>query len=729
MHSRTSFSLQEESFLKAFAQTRAFLLGRPVRPVVSPNGEEILFLRSAARSSRHDLFALSLADGQTHRLCTAGDLRAAPEQTTPEEKARLERQRITDTGLTSFELSASGQWVLVPLGGALYLFERSSGKSRTLLPQTHPPVMDARFTPDGRGIAFVCQHDLWILDMPQALSDAPAPPRPLTTGGTAERFFGLPEFVAQEEMGRFEGFWFAPDGQHALVAVVDESQVELFSIVDPGHPERPAATFRYPRAGKANADVGLIIVSRTHNGKPVPVLWDHAAYPYLARVLWQSASAAPAIWVQSRDQRSAALLSVNVATGDTTFLFDEHDHAWINLDPQLPRFVPDGSALLHVSESSGDRELQLRSVDGKPLAVLVPANAGFLQLVSIDSPCNRVLVLLGDALSSRLAWVPLRPEENFAPAWFIDDLEGDASDRHDIVVGGPSGAPLVVETRVSAHTMPTLRVLDSAGNLRCELADLAEEPPFPVNAQFFTVTPRALNAAVLRPTDFDEARKYPVIVHVYGGPHALLVKTDQRQFIFDQWLADRGAIVVAIDNRGTPRRGASWERAIKNAFGSDPLDDQIEGITALEQLIPQMDLSRVGIYGWSFGGFMAALAALRRPDVFKVAVAGAPVVDWLDYDTHYTERYLGLPQESADAYIDSNLLNHAGKLDVPLLLIHGTADDNVYFFHSLRLADALLRNGQDFDFLPLPQTTHQIGDPQVRERVWGRIAAYLFDHL
>ena len=163
-----------------------------------------------------------------------------------------------------------------------------------------------------------------------------------------------------------------------MVAVVDESQVELFSIVDPGHPERPAATFRYPRAGKANADVGLIIVSRTHNGKPVPVLWDHAAYPYLARVLWQSASAAPAIWVQSRDQRSAALLSVNVATGDTTFLFDEHDHAWINLDPQLPRFVPDGSALLHVSESSGDRELQLRSVDGKPLAVLVPANAGFL---------------------------------------------------------------------------------------------------------------------------------------------------------------------------------------------------------------------------------------------------------------------------------------------------------------------------------------------------------------
>jgi dipeptidyl-peptidase-4 len=207
-----------------------------------------------------------------------------------------------------------------------------------------------------------------------------------------------------------------------------------------------------------------------------------------------------------------------------------------------------------------------------------------------------------------------------------------------------------------------------------------------------------------------------------------MVRADARWYLMAQWIADHGAVVVAIDNRGTERRDRAWSRAIKGSFGKIPLDDQVDGVQALGAKYPELDLSRVGVYGWSFGGYLSALAVLRRPDFFRAAVAGAPVVDWRDYDTHYTERYLDLPQANPGGYEESSLLTYAPKLDRPLLLVHGTADDNVYFFHSLKLADALFRAGRPFEFLPL-STTHQIADAAIRERLWQRTVDFLMAHL
>ena len=194
-------------------------------------------------------------------------------------------------------------------------------------------------------------------------------------------------------------------------------------------------------------------------------------------------------------------------------------------------------------------------------------------------------------------------------------------------------------------------------------------------------------------------------------------------------MADQGFVVVSFDGRGTPNRGRDWERAITRRFGTVPLDDQVAGLKALGAKFPEMDLGRVGVYGWSFGGYLAALAVLREPDVFKAAVAGAPVVDWLDYDTHYTERYLGLPDRHAEAYREASLLTYAKDLRRPLLLIHGTADDNVYFRHTLKLTNALFREGKDFDLLPLPGLTHMVPDPVVMQRMYGKFAAYFKKHL
>ena len=235
--------------------------------------------------------------------------------------------------------------------------------------------------------------------------------------------------------------------------------------------------------------------------------------------------------------------------------------------------------------------------------------------------------------------------------------------------------------------------------------------------------------AVVKPHGFDPQKKYPVIVDVYAGPEHQVVVAAMRNWLLDQWLADQGFIVVAIDGRGTPNRGRDWERAIYKKFGSVPLDDQVAGLKALAAKVPQMDLQRVGITGWSFGGYMAALAVMKRPDVYKAAVAGAPVVDWLDYDTHYTERYLGLPDQDAEAYREASLLTYAADLQRPLLIIHGTTDDNVYFRHSLRLADTLFRAGKDFELLPLSGLTHMVPDPVAAQRLWVKMALHFQKHL
>jgi dipeptidyl-peptidase 4 len=270
----------------------------------------------------------------------------------------------------------------------------------------------------------------------------------------------------------------------------------------------------------------------------------------------------------------------------------------------------------------------------------------------------------------------------------------------------------VVITSTTPRKMPESFVLQADGESKEDLPSAAEKPPGPPRVELLKVTSgeRHFRAAVVRPRDFSRLKNYPVLVDVYGGPHHLHVVAAMRNWLLPQWLADQGFIVVAIDGRGTPHGGRDWERAVDQKFGSVPLDDQVAGLPAL-------------------GGYLSALAVLKRPDVFHAAVAGAPVCDWLDYDTHYTERYLGLPQENPEAYKEASLLTYADKLSRPLLIVHGTADDNVFFRHSLRLTDALFRAGKPFEVLPLPGLTHMVPDPVVTERLWTRIAGHFQKHL
>jgi dipeptidyl-peptidase-4 len=704
----------DTSFLRKFAQTRGFMLGRPTRPQVTPDSKAVLFLRSQPRVAKLALFEFDVATGKTRELLTPETvLKGAAEHLSPEEKAQRERMRVSVGGFTSFQLSGDGKQILLPLSGRLYLVGRDTGAIREL-PTGPGPLLDPHFSPDGTRVSYVRDNDVHVLEL--ATGNATR----VTTGGTEMVPHGLAEFVAQEEMGRFNGYWWSPDGEHIAYQETDNKAVEVWYVADPAYPGGTPQPFFYPRPGKANARVKLGIVS-AKGGKTSWIAWDSGKYPYLAMVRWQHA--APLLLVvQTRDQKDLVLLEADVKTGKTRPLHAEHSPTWVNIHQDGLRWLPGGKGFLWISERHGAPTLESRTRAGRLRRVVVPAEAGLQSLLSLDAKGDNIAYAASTnpteshvfSLYLRDPWAEpkrLSPEPGMHSAVFAADHS------------------LYVRTSRDLKTMPKSTV-HRAGKLVGELPSLAEAAGKAPLIELTTVGASKFHAAIVFPRNFDEAKRYPVLVDVYGGPHHQHVHASMNRWLLDQWYADQGFIVVAIDGRGTPGRGGAWESAIYERFASIPLRDQVEGLQALAVKYPAMDLTRVGIDGWSFGGYMAALAVLRRPDVFHVGVAGAPVCDWLDYDTHYTERYLGIPIGPDDEIYKANsLLPFTANLKRPLLLLHGTADDNVYFRHSLRLADGLFRHGKDFDILPLSGLTHMVPDPVVMENLHGRIARFLKGHL
>ena len=705
---------EAEPFLKRYLETRRFSAGRPARVALTPEGDAAVFLRSGPRSPVAALYATDLRSGETRELATSERLLAGGAATlTAAEQAQLERQRITTRGITAFELSKDGKRLAVTVGGKLYLLERTTGAITLLKPSGRP--LDLRFSPDGATLSYVVGEDVKLLDLATNVE------RPLTTGGTEEISHGVAEFAAQEELGRFSGYWWSPDSRLVAWQETDQRAVEKFTIHDPLHPERAADTFRYPRAGHANATVKLAVTPAA-GGSPVWLSWDREKYPYLGAVRWTDGGPLSLV-VLNRAQDELALLTANPATGATRQLLVEKDAAWVNLVQGYPRWKEDGSGFFWLSERSGWPEIELRRPDGSPAATWVKGSAGLARLVGYDEK-RRWLWFTGgpDPTQTRLYVVKdgAPPEEWLAPVVPVGTSAQLSRNGEVLLV---SRSTLSASGGLTAHRIDGRRLAD--------LPSVAEKPPFEPRAELFKVGPApGFHAVVIRPRGARPGEKLPVYLSVYGGPHAQVVGVHPDHLA--QWIADQGFIHVAIDGRGTPRRGRDWERAIRGDFAGPALDDQVTALKALGALVPELDLTRVGVEGWSFGGYFAALAVMRYPEIFKAAVAGAPVVDWADYDTAYTERYLGLPGEAPEAYRRSSLLTWAPGLQRPLLVIHGTADDNVYFFNSLKLADALLRTGKRYELLALPGLTHLAqasGDPAYVARIWERTLGFLKENL
>lgn len=711
----------EEAALRHFrdlAETRNHTLGRPVSPQVTPDGRHVVFLRSPPRDPTLRLFELELATARERELLTPAQLLGgAEENLSAEEKARRERQRQSLKGFTAFQMSRDGARLLVTLSGRLYLVERASLKV-TALPGSG--WIDPRFSPDGRFVAAAgADRELHVID-PAAGTE-----RAITAGATATVSHGTAEFVAQEEMSRNRGFWWSPDAKTLLFQQTDETGVEVRHIADPLHPEAPPTRFFYPRAGTPNAVVKLFLVPR-EGGTPRPVVWDAAAFPYLAHVDW-SPRAPLVILVQNRTQTEQRLLAVNTATGRTHELLREADPAWLNLDDNSsgstsafrpPLWLQDGTRFLWTTERAGAWQVELRDAAGALVHEVTPVTFGYRRLLGVDEESGTVWVAGGDD-----------PRE--VHVWTFP-LGGGGRGRQLTRGRGFHGMTYAQESRLLLRTTDlfdgTWRLdVVSADDDRvvATLPSVAEPIARPPGTELTrTDGDPAFDAAVTRPRDFDAKRKYPVILSVYAGPTSKTVTANLRAYLPDQWMADQGFIVVRFDGRGTPWRGRAWERVVKGNLIDTALADQITALRSLANRMPQLDLERVGVSGWSFGGYFAAMAAIRRPDVFRCAVVGAPVVTWENYDTHYTERYLGLPAEAPDAYRVSNVTTYAEQASRPLLLIHGLTDDNVYFQHTLQLADALFRAGKPYELLPM-LGTHMVSDPRVRMRQQVRVMDFL----
>jgi dipeptidyl-peptidase 4 len=701
-------------YFRELVETRNYSLGQPVSPKITLDGKAVVFLRGGARDPVLRLYAFTIADSKLREILTPEKLlQGAEEKLTAEERSRRERERQSLRGFTSFQLSNDGSKLLVALSSKLYVIARADSHV-TELPGAN--WIDPHFSPDGGAVAAVTGGELHVIDL-ETQSDVA-----LTSGATETVQHGVAEFVAQEEMDRHEGFWWSPDSRSIAYQETDNSGVESRFIADPLHPETPPAKNFYPRAGTNNAKVRLGIVARA-GGATHWVEWDREKYPYLARVVWKEDAAPLCLLVQNRAQQEELLLAADPTSVATRELLREKDVTWLNLDHKpMPVWLKEGRQFLWTTERNGTWQVELHSSDGALVRALTPPDFNldeFIDLNEVDrsiivagGPDSRERHLFRFALEAKAEPQRLTQESGRHDAIFSDSKE-QFLHRFDLLDGRAGW-----------------EVLRSFDGGKIGVLPSVAEHPFSLPKVELTRTngPRAMDAAIVRPRNFGKAKHYPVILDVYAGPHHKQVVAQPDRYMIDQWMADRGYIVVLIDGRGTPGHGRDWERAIHGNLIDVALTDQILGLQALAKQEPAMDLKRAGVVGWSFGGYFSAMAVTRKPDIFRCGVAGAPVVTWENYDTYYTERYLGLPSENEEGYRASSVLTYAADLRQPLLLIHGLTDDNVYAQHSMQLSDALFNAGKTFTFLPL-LGTHMVSEPILRLRRQMRIVEFFDDVL
>jgi dipeptidyl-peptidase-4 len=700
----------QRDFIRQLAVTRGFSLGRPTWPMPTPDGKAVLFLRSEPRDPNNSLYELDVASGKTRTLLTPEQLlKGGAEELSPTERAQRERMRISTRGFSRFELSRDGQKILVALAGKLYIVTRPDGKV-TPLATGKGPALDPALSPDGKKVAYVHDHDLYVLDL------ATQKEKRLTTSKDAAVTNGLAEFVAMEELRRFTGLWWSGDSKSIAYEQADAHGVEQLHIADPAHPEADAAATYYPRPGKANVTLklGLIPVA---GGPTTWVSWDVAARPYLVAVSWRD-RAPLSIMVAPRDQKTFDILTVD-KSGKTKLIASEHDAHWLEVDGSAMEWLPDGSQLITRGIEGDEDVLQLRNADGKLVRALTRPEDHYRELIHVDA-------------KRRVAWFiagPTAPEAHVYRVALDKGTPEHVTTGEGLQVGtfNQDNNDVWIEHATTPTSLPRQLVHvtqpDGSDKLAGELPSVAEQPPFMSKEELVQIGPQKMWVAITRPRNFDRKKKYPVIDDVYGGPTVTVVR--QAPGLMRQWMADQGYVVVAIDGRGTPLRGHQWASAFAGDF-SRTVDDQVEALQALGKKYPELDLSRVGVTGWSFGGYLSALAVLKRPDIFHAAVAGAPVVDFRDYDSTYTERYLGMPDENKAGYDKTSLVTYAQNLSRPLTLVHGTNDDNVYFFHTLKLVNALFRAGRKFEVMPIEGLTHMVPDPVIREQLEFKIMS-VFD--
>jgi dipeptidyl-peptidase-4 len=670
--------------LRQFARGRRFLLGRPRDLAFVPDPDRLLFLRSlAADDAVTGLWSLDLANGAERLLADPRELLGgAPEVVPAAELARRERMRETGRGIVAYSLGADGRRAAFMLSGRLFSCHLGTGVT-TEVPAAGP-VIDPQLRPDGTAVAYLAGRALRVTGLDGQVLLELADPDP-------EVSFGAAEFGAAEEMSRQHGYWWSPDGRQLLVARVSEHAVASWWLGDPADAAPEPVRQRYPFAGTANPQVRLLLARLDGQITDVDVPGDEL--PYLLAARWEAAG--PLLALHTRDHGRSEYRAVDPETGVTRLLRADTSPDWLELVPGTPHLLPDGR-LLHAAHSADTHRLFIGDQ---------PVTPAGLQVTSVTGSTGGATIFCA------------APEPTERHVYSLDHGSGEVTrlagepGLHSAVA---DGSLLAISSETLDHDGITVRVL-RGGQQVAAVGSLAQ-PAFAPGVTLLSAGERELRTAVIFPRDdLRPGGPLPVVMAPYGGPAQQVLRA-RRLFYEPQWLADQGFAVIVADGRGSPGRGPAWERAFRFDVASAALEDQVAALEHVVARYPgELDPGRVGIRGWSFGGYLSALAVLRRPDVFAAAIAGAPVSEWRWYDSVATERYLGDPGEHPDAYDRSSLFPDAARLSRPLLLVHGLTDDNVHPRHSLALSRALAAAGRDHELLLLPGVTHITWQPETIE--------------
>ncbi|MBM4374102.1 MAG: S9 family peptidase [Deltaproteobacteria bacterium] len=682
---------------------------------MAPDGSLVTYLKSETGGSDMALFAFDPKTREHRVLLRARELVDEGRAMTREEELRRERQRTQIHGVTSYAWASNAMTMLVPIGDRVFV-RRADGTSTAL---AGDGIVDPKLSPDGTRIAFARGRELWLAEVGGA-------ERAITQGAPEGVTRGQSDFNMQEEFDEPSGLFWSPTSDRVAFLEVDERQVAEIPILGyRGAPDLQA--LRYPRAGATNPSVRLGVA--TVGGQ---VRWLDLALPapfegasgYLGRLSWSPDGQSLYLQRLTRDQRHLALVKLDVATGAARVLARHDDASWTSMTEHVP--LADGRVLA-VWPHEGRRHLAL--IDGERGGLLRQATQGefdVFHLVGVDRRGRALAIANRDAPLERALYA-------------VDLVTGSVLRTtpepgvHVIESGHVEHGYVDVH---SSHNRPPRVTIHDADGAPIGAIDLPEDPDVARlglrSPELVTVPARGdaprLHGALLKPRRLEPGVRYPALVVVYGGPGVQSVLDDYNPRLLWQHLADRGIVVLQVDNRGASGHGHGFESPIAGRLGERELEDQLRALEWLEGQ-PFVDASRVGVYGHSYGGYMALSAMLRAPGRFKVGIAGSPVTDWSLYDTGYTERYMGTPASNPSGYLETSLVPVAHNLRGKLLIVHALMDENVHFEHTARLIDAFVRADKDFDLMVFPGERHGYRSSEARRYAYRRVIDYLVSHL
>jgi dipeptidyl-peptidase-4 len=697
----------------------------PIKLKFSPDGKRVTYLQSKVDDyNRYDLWEYNLKDKKNRLLVDSKALFSGPETLSNEEKARRERQRVFGKGILEYKWSKDGKALLFPLNGDLYYYQISSGKSKKLT-NTEAFETDARFSPKGNYVSFVRQQNLYALELATGKEIA------LSTNGGGVIKNGMAEFVAQEEMGRMTGYWWAGDESKIAFTSIDESPVKEAIRNEIYADEVKLFNQRYPFTGTDNVKIKLGVVNIDNQlvdwidlGKDKDI--------YLARAKWLKDSKTLSYQWQNRTQQKLELRFYDSKTKNQSVALTEHSDTWVNLHFDL-RFLNDKKHFIWASERNGYKHLYLYRMNGQLVRQITQGEWIVDSIKGIDEQTGLVY-FAGRAdtpLEQHLYSTHIFKNSKIQR---ITELGND----HKVVVAKDAKTFIDNSSAVNKPNSVALRNINGEFITWLEQNALNKNHPLTpylgelIEPEYGTLKAQdgqSLYYRIFKPANVQKGKKYPVMVNVYGGPHAQRVTNSWRnKNLYFQYMAQQGYVIFQLDNRGSYNRGKAFEAPIYKHLGEVEIADQIRGVEFLRTL-DYVDSKRIGIYGHSYGGYMALMAMFKAGEYFKAGVSGAPVTDWALYDTHYTERYLGHPKTNANGYQKSAVFQYANNLNGPLMIYHGMADDNVLFTHATKLFKQLQDNAKPFEMMTYPGSKHSLRGKKVQTHLHQTITNFFNRHF